>query len=136
MYPVHVRILEIEWLSECLAEFYMYLNDVDDNLKENIQQSSNFSAPKLPVVAKEAEPVETRGAKLIVDRLVGLSSSVAGIQLEVKSVADKPVDNAPVPTASAARSNAPIVTPKTPLQQRPLRNVPVQQLQKRPDWRR
>lgn len=31
MYPVHVRILEIEWLSECLAEFYMYLNDVDDN---------------------------------------------------------------------------------------------------------
>ena len=31
MYPVHVRILEIEWLSECLAEFYMYLNDVADN---------------------------------------------------------------------------------------------------------
>jgi hypothetical protein len=31
MYPVHVRILEIEWLSECLADFYMYLNDVEDN---------------------------------------------------------------------------------------------------------
>ncbi len=31
MYRVNVRILEIEWLSKNLKEFYMFLNRLEDN---------------------------------------------------------------------------------------------------------
>jgi hypothetical protein len=31
MFPVNVRILEIEWLSDNLGDFYTYLNGISDN---------------------------------------------------------------------------------------------------------